>query len=71
MLAMEAILAVVPEEYREPLGAKATAKEAWAIATMRVGSYRTKKVKAQFLRSTPISSSATERQWRTTPSDCS
>ena len=37
MLAMEAILAAVPAEYKEPLGAKKTAKEAWeAIAAMRV-----------------------------------
>ena len=30
MLALEAIIADVPAEYREPLGAKNSAKEAWA-----------------------------------------
>ena len=36
ILALEAILAAVPVEYREPLGAKSSAKEAWeAIAAMR------------------------------------
>ena len=36
MSALEAILAVVPVEYREPLGVKNSAKEAWkAIAVMR------------------------------------
>ena len=44
MSALEAILAAVPVEYREPLGAKSSAKEAWeAIAAMRVGSDRAKK----------------------------
>ena len=44
MLALEAILAVVPAEYREPLGAKSSAKEAWeAIAAMRIGSDHAKK----------------------------
>ena len=34
MSALEAILAAVPTEYREPLGTKSSAKEAWeAIAT--------------------------------------
>jgi hypothetical protein len=48
---MEAILAFVPQEYQEPLGAKKTAKEAWdAIAAMRIGSDRAKKAKAQQLR---------------------
>ena len=42
--ALEDILAVVPVEYRESLGAKSSAKEAWeAIAAMRVGSDRAKK----------------------------
>ena len=51
MSAMEAILAVVPAEYREPLGAKKSAKEAWeAIAAMRVGSDRAKKATAQLLK---------------------
>ncbi|XP_066384994.1 uncharacterized protein [Miscanthus floridulus] len=36
MSALEAILAAVPSEYRKPLGAKSSAKEAWeAIAAMR------------------------------------
>ena len=44
MSALGAILAAVPAEYREPLGAKSSAKEAWeAIAAMRVGSDRAKK----------------------------
>ena len=48
MSALEAILAVVPAEYRESLGAKSSAKEAWeAIAAMRVGSDRAKKATAQ------------------------
>ena len=43
MSAQEAILAVVPVEYREPLGTKSLAKEAWeAIAVMGVGSDRAK-----------------------------
>ena len=47
MSALEAILAVVPAEYREPLGAKSSAKEAWeAIAAMRVGPNRAKKATA-------------------------
>ena len=47
MSALEAILAAVPAEYREPLGAKSSAKEAWeAIAAMRVSSDRAKKVTA-------------------------
>ena len=38
MLALEATLAAVPVEYREPLGAKSSAKEAWeAITAMRIG----------------------------------
>jgi hypothetical protein len=36
MSAMEAILAAVPTEYREPLGAKKTAKEAWEKATAQL-----------------------------------
>ena len=51
MSALEAILAVVPAEYREPLGTKSSAKEAWeAIAAMRVGSDRAKKATAQLLK---------------------
>ena len=47
MSALEAILAAVPVEYREPLGAKSSAKEAWeAITAMRVGFDRAKKVMA-------------------------
>ena len=50
MSALEAILTAVPAEYREPLGAKRSAKEAWeAIAAMRVGSDRAKKATAQLL----------------------
>ena len=51
MSALEAIIAAVPEEYREPLGAKSSAKEAWeAITAMRVGSDRAKKATAQLLK---------------------
>ena len=51
MLALEAILAAVPAEYRKPLGAKNSAKEACeAIATMRVCSDRAKKTTAQLLK---------------------
>ena len=51
MLALEAILAAVLTEYREPLGAKSSAKEAWeAITAMRVGSDRAKKATAQLLK---------------------
>ena len=51
MSALEAILAAVPAEYREPLGAKNSAKEAWeAIAAMRVSSDRTKKATTQLLK---------------------
>jgi hypothetical protein len=47
MSALEAILAAVPAEYREPLGAKKSAKEAWeAIAAMRGA----KKATAQLLK---------------------
>ena len=47
MSALEAILTAVPPKYREPLGAKSSAKEAWeAIAVMRVGSDRAKKAMA-------------------------
>ena len=47
MSALEAILATVPAEYREPLGAKSSAKEAWeAITAMRIGSDRAKKATA-------------------------
>jgi hypothetical protein len=45
--ALEAILAAVPAEYRESLGVKNSAKEAWeAIAAMRVGSDHAKKATA-------------------------
>ena len=48
---MEAILAAVSVEYREPLGAKSSAKEVWeAIAAMRVGSDHAKKATAQLLK---------------------
>ena len=51
MSVLEAILAIVPTEYREPLGAKSSAKEAWeAIAATRVGSDRAKKATAQLLK---------------------
>ena len=51
MSELEAILATMPAECREPLGAKNSAKEAWeAIATMRVGSYRAKKATTQLLK---------------------
>ena len=41
MSALEAIPAAVPAEYREPLGAKNSAKKVWkAIAAMRVDSDR-------------------------------
>lgn len=44
MSALEAILGAVPAEYREPLGTKSSAKEAWeAIAAICVGSDRAKK----------------------------
>ena len=49
MSALEAILSAVPAEYREPLGAKSSAKEAWeAIAVMRVDSDHAKKAMARF-----------------------
>ena len=51
MSALEAILTVVPAEYREPLGAKSSAKEVWeAIAVMRVGIDHAKKATAQLLK---------------------
>ena len=51
MSAMEAILAAIPVKYREPLGAKSSAKEAWeAIAAMHVSSDHTKKTTAQLLK---------------------
>ena len=51
MSALEAILAAVPVEYREPLRTKSSAKEAWeAIAAMHVGSDRAKKVTTQLLK---------------------
>ena len=47
MSALEAILAAVSAEYREPLGAKSSTKEAWeAIAAMPGGSDRAKKATA-------------------------
>ena len=51
MSALEAILAAVPVEYREPLGAKSSAKEAWeAIAAMHVDSNHAKKATDQLLK---------------------
>ena len=51
MSALEAILVAVLAEYREPLGARILAKEAWeAIVAMRVGSDRAKKATAQILK---------------------
>ena len=51
MSVLEAIIAAVTAEYREPLWAKSSAKEAWeAIAAMCVGSERAKKVTAQLLK---------------------
>ena len=47
MSALEVIFAVVLVEYREPLGAKNSAKEVWeTIAAMRVGSDHAKKAMA-------------------------
>ena len=41
----------MPSKYREPLELKSSTKEAWeAIAAMRVGSDRAKKVTAQLLK---------------------
>ena len=49
MSALEAILAAVPVENREPLGTKGSAKEVWeAIVAMRVGPNRAKKATAHF-----------------------
>ena len=51
MSVLETILATIPAEYREPLGAKSLAKEACvAIAAMRVGSDCAKKAAAQLLK---------------------
>ena len=51
MLALEAILPTVPAEYREPLGAKSSTKEAWeAITAMRVGFDHAKKATTQLLK---------------------
>ncbi|XP_066323835.1 uncharacterized protein [Miscanthus floridulus] len=51
MSMLEAILAAVSAEYREPLGTKSSAKEAWeAIAAMHVDSGRAKKAMAQLLK---------------------
>ena len=51
MSALEAILAAVPAEYREPLRTKSSDKEAWeAIAVMRVGFDSAKKATAQLLK---------------------
>ncbi|XP_066365332.1 uncharacterized protein [Miscanthus floridulus] len=51
MSVLEAILATMPAEYRESLGAKSSAKEAWeAIAVMRIGFDRAKKATAQLLK---------------------
>ena len=47
MSALEAILTAVPAEYREPLEAKNSTKDAWeAIAAMRIGSDHAKKAMA-------------------------
>jgi len=44
-------MSAVPPEYSVPLGSKDSAKEAWdALKAMRIGSGRTKKMKAQQLR---------------------
>ena len=49
MSALEAILAAVLAEYREPLGAKSSAKEAWeAITAMRVDSDHAKRRQPSF-----------------------
>ena len=51
MSELEAILATMPAEYREPLGAKNSAKEACeAIAAMRVGFDRAKNATTQLLK---------------------
>ena len=51
MSGLEAILAAVPAEYREPLGVKSSTKEAWeAVAAMRVGSDHAKKATTQLLK---------------------
>ena len=51
MSALEAILAAILVEHREPLGTKSSAKEAWeAIAAMHVGSDRAKKATTQLLK---------------------
>ena len=51
MSALKAILVAIPAEYRDPLGVKSSAKEAWeAIAMMRAGSDHAKKVTTQLLK---------------------
>ena len=51
MSALEVVLAAVPAKYREPLGAKNSAKETWeAITAMHVGSDHAKKGTAQLLK---------------------
>ena len=51
MSALEVILVAVPAEYKETLGVKNSAKEAWeAIAMMRVGSDHAKMATAQLLK---------------------
>ena len=51
MSVLEAILAAMPTEYREPLGVKNSTKEVWeTIAAMRVGSDRAKKATVQLLK---------------------
>ena len=51
MSALKAILAAVPAEYTESLGAKNSAKEAWeAIVAMHVDFDRAKKATAQLLK---------------------
>ena len=72
MSALEVILASVPAEYRELLGAKSSAKEAWeAIAAMRVGSDRAKKATALLLKQEYANLKFKDGEsWRTSPSAC-
>lgn len=49
--AMEVLLSSTPAEYHEAIGQKKSAKEAWdMLASMRIGSDRAKKARAQQLR---------------------
>ena len=72
MSALEAILVAVSAEYREPLGAKSSAKEAWeAIAAMRISSDRAKKATAQLLKQEYANlKSRMVKRWRISPSAC-